>query len=205
MKLNWAERWVVNNPLRVFMERLEIAWMEKAACDNKPRRVLEVGAGRGAAARLIISRFRPETLVTTDLDPAMLARGRAYLSREELEQANMCAADCVSLPFRDEALDAVFGFGVLHHVAQWYLALAEISRVLRPGGAYFLEELYPSLYQNILTKHILLHPAANRFRSADFKISLSTAGLRIEALREIKLVGIVAMLTKSVPRDRRLP
>jgi ubiquinone/menaquinone biosynthesis C-methylase UbiE len=42
-------------------------------------------------------------------------------------------AEC--LPFADQYFDAVFDFGVLHHIPRWQTAVAEIGRVLRPGGA----------------------------------------------------------------------
>jgi hypothetical protein len=38
---------------------------------------------------------------------------------------------------------------------------SEIGRAFKPGGVYFLKEFYPSLYQNFVTKHILLHPMEN--------------------------------------------
>ena len=78
----------------------------------------------------------------------------------------------------------------------WESALREIVRVLNPGGVYYLEELYPSLYQNFITKHILLHPAANRFRSRDLKRALKGAGLALNHLIEYTKVGILGIATK---------
>ena len=34
MKLNWAERWVVNNPVRVFQQQIEIKWLSSMACEG---------------------------------------------------------------------------------------------------------------------------------------------------------------------------
>jgi ubiquinone/menaquinone biosynthesis C-methylase UbiE len=196
MKLNWAERWVVNNPLRVIMQRVEMAWMAKNAPKTESGRLLEVGAGRGAAARLILRTFRPGLLVTTDLDPAMLRRGHDYLAPSELSRSNLCAADCLALPFADQSMDAVFGFGIIHHVVDWRSAVIEVARVLKPSGIYYLEELYPSLYQNILTKRFLLHPTVDRFKSHDLASFLTRTGFRTMASREIRLIGIAAVLQK---------
>ena len=57
MKLNWAERWVVNNPTRVFQQHLEIKWLQQMMPLKAGTTVLEVGCGRGAGARLIQKAF----------------------------------------------------------------------------------------------------------------------------------------------------
>lgn len=68
---------------------------------------------------------------------------------------------------------------------------------LPPGGTYFLEELYPTLYQNFITKHILLHPARNRFGSEELKKALDAANFSIQSSFELKLLGILAVLIKT--------
>jgi len=75
--------------------------------------------------------------------------------------------------------------------------LGEIVRVLKPGGVYYLEELYPSLYQNFITKRILLHPQSNRFRSGDLKKALQSSGLELNHLLEYSRVGILGISIKK--------
>lgn len=197
MKLNWAEKWAVNNPSRPLQQRLEVRWMKRRRALAMGSVVLEVGCGRGAAAALIRREFQPAVIHAMDLDLEMLHRGRTYLSEAERKGISFYVADVLRIPARDESLDAVFGFGVLHHVPDWQSALREIVRVLKPGGAYFLEELYPSLYQNFITKHILLHPAANRFRSGDLKGALKDTGFSLDHSIEITQVGILGISTKK--------
>jgi ubiquinone/menaquinone biosynthesis C-methylase UbiE len=132
-----------------------------------------------------------------DLDLGMLRRGKTYLLQGEKKKISFYVADVLRIPARSGSLDAVFGFGILHHVPDWESALGEIARVLKPGGVYYLEELYPSLYQNFITKHILLHPAANRFRSGDLKRALKAAGLELDHLLEYSKVGILGISTKK--------
>ncbi len=197
MKLNWAERWVVNNPLRVLEQSAQVRWMKGVAPLKPGARVLEVGCGRGAGAALVLKTFRPEGVFATDLDVEMIRRARRYLTASQKSPIRLAAADASDLPFGSSAFDAVFVFGVLHHVPVWQRGLEEIARVLRPGGLLYLEELYPTLYQNCITRHILLHPTENRFGSDDLKSALQNQGFSFLGMREVKLVGILAVLRKA--------
>ena len=200
MKLNWAERWVVNNPLRVIQQRLEMRWLRKNS-DLKPGAVvLEVGCGRGAGAGLILQEFHPALLQAMDLDIEMIRKGGDYLSSESRKRISFYVGDVLHLPYKDEALDALFGFGVLHHVPNWQSALREVARVLKTGGTYFLEEIYPALYQNFITKHILLHPREKRFLSQDLKRALIAANLHLENFLELSKVGILGISIKGADR-----
>jgi ubiquinone/menaquinone biosynthesis C-methylase UbiE len=132
-----------------------------------------------------------------DLDVLMIRRALRYLGPSESRKIHFCVADARDLPYPDGVFDAVFGFGVLHHIPDWQGALAEVSRVLKPRGIYFLEELYPSLYQNFITRHILLHPTENRFGSRELKATIASESFAVEALREFKLLGVLAVLSKQ--------
>jgi ubiquinone/menaquinone biosynthesis C-methylase UbiE len=198
MKLNWAERLVVNNPGRAMEQGFLIRWMRRAMPLEEGLTILEVGCGRGAGAGLILEEFRPAELHAMDLDIRMIRKAGRYLSRRHQEKTTLYTADALHLPYRDGTLDVVFGFGVLHHVPDWQAALAEIARVLKTGGVYFIEELYPTLYQNFITRHILLHPTENRFRSRDFREALAAARFQVKDSLEVKAVGILAVCVKTV-------
>jgi ubiquinone/menaquinone biosynthesis C-methylase UbiE len=197
MKLNWAERWAVNNPLRVLLQRLEIGWMKGNATIRPGAHVLEIGCGRGAGAGLIRTSFGPAVIYATDLDMEMLRRANAYLPTRLKTNVSFSLVNAEQLPFGSGTLDAVFGFGVLHHVHDWNSALLEISRVLKDDGIYFLEELYPPLYQNCITRHILLHPLLNRFYSADLKTALGSAGFTVRRKLELHRIGILGICNKA--------
>ncbi len=196
MKLNWAERWAVNNPLRPIQERLELGWLKRNARFKPYDHVLEVGCGRGAGSSLIKTMFKPAVLHAMDLDIEMIRKAFRYLSSGQREGISFFVSDAVRLPYPDKTMDAVFGFGVLHHIMDWQGALDEIVRVLKVDGIYFFEELYPSLYQNFLTRHILLHPIKNRFCSQDLKLALKNAGLEQGNFLEHKRLGILGFASK---------
>jgi ubiquinone/menaquinone biosynthesis C-methylase UbiE len=198
MKLNWAERLVVNNPSRVIQQQIEIHWLRGRMPFPPGARILEIGCGRGAAAKLIVRAFQPSQLHIQDLDIRMIRMAKRYLSSKDKERILLHVSDACYLPFKDCSLDAIFGFGFLHHVPDWRRALFEIARVLKAGGIYYMEELYPTLYQNFVTKRILLHPEHDRFRSHDLKEGLNEVGLNLKDAIELKLLGILAVVVKKV-------
>ena len=196
MKLNWAERWVVNNPLRVMEQGIYLKKLARAMPLDPGSCCLEIGCGRGAAAKMILELFRPASLYVTDLDPDMLKKALHYVPPDIMRSLTLAAADGHDLPFRDASIDALFGFGVLHHIPDWRGALREIRRVLRKDGRFFFEELYPGVYQNCITRHILAHPRDDRFLSHDLRKEMEDLGLSVNWAREIKKLGILGIAVR---------
>ncbi len=197
MKLNWAERLVVNNPVRVMIQRLIIKWNKSVTRIRPQARVLEIGCGRGAGACLIQEEFQPARLHAFDLDERMIRQAGRYLKPERRQKIALYVGDAQTLPYRDGVLDAVFGFGVLHHLPDWRGGLREIARVLKPGGIYCLEEFYPQFYQNFLARRIFLHPEHDRFYSHDLQQALAESGFELQGRLELKMLGILAVAVKQ--------
>ena len=103
-------------------------------------RVLDLAGGTGDLARLFSARVGPTgTVVHTDVNAAMLEAGRDRLLDEGFVLPTVqCNAE--ALPFRDHAFDCVtIGFG-LRNVTRKDRALAEMARVLVPGGVALVLE-----------------------------------------------------------------
>ncbi len=196
MKLNWVERLVVNSPFRVAMQRVEIRRLRAMMALDPGATVLELGCGRGVGARLIAETFSPSTLHALDLDPVMVRKAGATLPSHH-HHFRLYVADGIMLPFRDRSMDAVFSFGILHHIVDWRKAVAEISRVLQKGGRFYLEELYPGAYQNVLTSRILVHPTKDRFWGDDLRTAIGQCGMEMRAATELKRFGILGVAVKG--------
>lgn len=95
-------------------------------------RVLDAGCGTGRALSVLRSAVGPRgTVLGADLTPEMLAAAvRAGRDRA----AWLLLADVTRLPLADAALDAVFAAGLLSHLPHSAGGLAELARVVRPGG-----------------------------------------------------------------------
>ena len=197
MKVNWAERLMVNSPVRLAVQRLIIRWIKSVTRIPAEARVLEIGCGRGAGACMLLEKFNPALMHAFDLDHQMILLAGKYLKPQHKGKISLYVGDALLLPYRDGVLDAVFGFGVLHHLPDWRRGLAEIARVLKPGGIYFLEEFYPPLYQNFLARRIFLHPELDRFYSHDLHQALDQAGFVVKSRLEQKLLGILAVAVKK--------
>jgi SAM-dependent methyltransferase len=93
-----------------------------------PRRVLEVGCGWGELAEWIANETSAE-VVAIDLSPRMVE----LASERGIDAA---VADVQALPFADATFDVVVAAWMLYHVPDLDRGLAEIARVLRPGGTF---------------------------------------------------------------------
>ena len=117
---------------------LEIPVMVRALGLPAGGRVLEVGCGRGIALPVLARLLRPSRLAALDIEPAFLAEARARLDAEGV-MAELVPGDVRRMPFPDASFDLVVDFGTCYHIARPGAALAEIARVLVPGGLFVHE------------------------------------------------------------------
>jgi SAM-dependent methyltransferase len=145
--------------------QLEIPAMVRAMGIPIGARILEVGCGRGIALPVLDRLCSPRRLVGLDIDPELLVEAAANL-REHGTTAELCTDDVRRMPFADGAFDVIIDFGTLYHIAKPEAALAEIARVLAPGGM-FVHETKAS--------QLLSHPVRSRGRRLPW---LEHVGLR---------------------------
>jgi SAM-dependent methyltransferase len=196
MKLNPVELVLVNNPLRNLFLRGTMGWLHDAGCAPPLERVLEVGCGQGEGVREIVRRFHPAAIDAFDLDDAQIARARERL--RDLDgngtTLRLWTGDAERIDADPGRYDAVFELAILHHVPGWRRALAEVHRVLRPGGLFLFEELSAEFFRDVplvsdLLRRFTVHPWDTMFDFPTFRRELSAVGLRVTALRSRALPG----------------
>lgn len=97
-------------------------------------RVVETGCGTGRDSRVILDRIGPDgSLYALDISAAMLEKTRERL-RGVPGAVELVHANAAHLPFADDVFDAAFHFGGINTFGDIPRALAEMSRVVRPGG-----------------------------------------------------------------------
>jgi SAM-dependent methyltransferase len=119
-----------------FSHPLRLDWLAKYS--NKESRILDYGCGYGRTlAELSEAGF--QKLIGVDFSTAMLARAQAAVPG-----AGLVRTDGHSLPFKKECFDAVLLFAVLTCIPdnnEQRQLLAEVKRVLRPGGLLYISDL----------------------------------------------------------------
>jgi glycosyltransferase involved in cell wall biosynthesis/ubiquinone/menaquinone biosynthesis C-methylase UbiE len=108
-------------------------WMPRVMefADHAGEQVLEVGGGMGTD----LAQFARNGAIVTDVD---LSGGHLQIAQENFRLRGLTGRfvhhDAESLPFDDDSFDLVYSNGVIHHTPNTAKAVAEMWRVLKPGG-----------------------------------------------------------------------
>jgi len=136
--------------------------------DWRGKRVLEIGTGVGTDARKIIEKGGIYTGINVD-------RGSMDATSQALRAFSLpgivLQCDATSLDFPDGTFDVVYSFGVLHHIPEAGKAVAEIHRVLKPGGE-LLVMLYNRASINYVVEIMFMRKLVLRMLSVPGAISL---------------------------------
>lgn len=185
-RLNAVEFAAMQSPLRKLVQRhwelpTFVRALRRAGVDLHGKRILEAGCGSGFGLMLLNAQFRPSRLVGFDLMPEQIERTRA----RGLPDAEIRVGDITRIEEPDASFDAVFVFGILHHVPAWREALSELARVLAPSGVLCVEEIHGRgawLEDRFLGTS---HPREAAFDWPTFRAALSDAGLKIVGERKL--------------------
>lgn len=175
----------MNNPIRSAIQRyFEVPKLLKMGGKLRGGKILELGCGRGVGTELILDFFGAESVDAFDLDPEMITLARKRLKRRG-QHVTLWVGDATHIKGEKNVYDAVFDFGIIHHIPDWNTAIQEVHRVLKPGGRFYAEEMFDKFITSPFWKRVLDHPQENRFDHDRFKTALMQNGLTVIASDQV--------------------
>jgi ubiquinone/menaquinone biosynthesis C-methylase UbiE len=159
-------QWLLFGPShRVLIRRI------RELAGQQPFQILDVGCGTGVFTSKLRSALPRVEVCGVDLVSEMLRRGR---SRWQLDRAHVLPVrgDSERLPFRSGSFDIVTCANSFHHYPHQARAVAEMRRVLRPGGRLMIIDGYRDrpwgwFIYDVCVAHVegnVHHASAQRFR-----------------------------------------
>jgi ubiquinone/menaquinone biosynthesis C-methylase UbiE len=174
----WHDPWSPQN---------QLVW--ESLGDIRGKRVLLIGNGHSTKEMFLLTQH-PAGLVYSDLSPHAVAniRDRFDLS-EYADRIAFAAIDAHELPFPDESVDIIYGYGMVHHLPDIERFFAEVMRVLAPGGrCVFMDDAYAPLWhwakQTVLRPLMKYSHKTTGISPEDYRFSMS-GGFREKKLAEL--------------------
>lgn len=152
----FADSYDAENASSLLNEFYERPAMINLAGDVNDRRILDAGCGSGPLSASL--RARGAVMTGFDGSPAMIDLARRRLG----DDVALLVADLSQpLPFADDAFDDVVASLVLHYLEDWAGPLAELRRVLKPGGRLITSVNHP-------TVRLITHPHEDYFATREY-------------------------------------
>jgi SAM-dependent methyltransferase len=161
---SFAEAYSAENEVNLHNAYYERPATLALAGDVAGRRILDVGCGSGP----LFAALRDRGAIVTGFDSSA---GMLKLARRRLgDDADLLVADLGRpLPFPDGAFDDVVASLVLHYLEDWTAPLAELRRVLKPGGRLIASVNHP------IQGHPVVRPGADYWATYLWSDEITTA------------------------------
>src|SRR5579863_9355253 len=141
---------------------------------------IDLACGPGTYTRPLAARVR--RAIGADLTPAMVEKARSEAARDGIANIEFVCADIYALPFADGSAGIVSCGYAFHHMTDPPRALAEMARVLQPGGRLAITDItVPEGCDGGFQNHVerVRDPShTNTLSAANFKTMLRNLGLR---------------------------
>jgi len=175
----------VYNPIRVYLQRKAEAAKVLGGFSLPPgAECIEIGCGPGAGTLLISQFFDCSRIVGIDNDPEVIERARIRVAHPpgwargtRTDQIEFACADAARLPYADSSFDAAFLFAVLNSAEAWKEVVAEIYRVLKPGGVFSFKEAIRPAMLSFMSRLVFFMPVIGE---DELKEHLTRTGFVIE-------------------------
>lgn len=129
----YSQKWPTKALPYRHLEKYVSTWLPEAPELLSAKAILDVGAGEATYTRMLAEVFAPQLIVACELFPQRILRAKQDSRAENLK---FVAGSCFALPFPNRVFDVVFGSLVLSQLPELSRVVAEVDRVLKPGGYY---------------------------------------------------------------------
>ena len=183
------------------LERILSALPKPILEKEKNINLLEAGCGSGRFSE-ILSEFESINLTCVDLSDAVLANAENH-SQLNPSKISFVKADILDLPYDDSTFDVVVCLGVVQHTPDSKKTLAELMRVLKPGGAIVWDHYEFGLRRYTKLPVLLLRPFVKRMSSkaqlktCEFLINLFLPFHKVLAKRSILLQRVFSRISPA--------
>lgn len=140
--------------------------------------VLDIGSGQGHSLPELAQRFAPVQIHALDPDPDFEARCADMVAACPVP-VRLHAAHAERIPLPDASVDMVLCHQTLHHIVNQAAALAEVFRVLKPGGRLLLAESTRAYIHSWIIRLLFRHPMHVQRTANEFLAMLRDAGFQV--------------------------
>ncbi len=177
---------------------IQLYYRTATQADLRGKRVLEVSCGHGGGASYLVRTLHPASYTGLDLNRAGVAFCR---ERHNLPGLDFVHGDAENLPFPDQSFDAVINVEASHCYPRFPRFLAEVARVLRPGGHFLYADLRPR--DGIAAWEAALADAPMRQLSDRVINAQVLRGMEKNSPRSLDLIGRLPAFLHGVGREFR--
>jgi ubiquinone/menaquinone biosynthesis C-methylase UbiE len=148
----YEQSWLQRN----FFDRVHQAMLQLIASEETPESILDVGCGTGHLLREARQRWPEAQLIGVDA-----AEGMVETARQLTSGATFYVGRAEALPLAGASVDVALSTISFHHWGNQAQGVREVARVLRPGGRFFLADIFVPTYLGKIIRPTRFHTPAS--------------------------------------------